>query len=104
MDLALVTAAVFTFLTAAFGLAVNLKLPNLRWTNETAAVKQSLSVLIAMFGNLGFVLLLVGGYFLFGRYMPAAWFVATCVGVILIACILLALWLKKRGAKIFENL
>ena len=89
---------------AAMGLAVNLKFPNLKWTNEAAAVKQSASVMIAMFGGMGAVLLLLGGYFLFGRYLPAMGYIWICCGILLLVSIALLIWLKKRGIKIFESL
>ena len=42
---------VFIEMMATLGLALNLKMPKLDWANETAAVKSSLSALIAIFGG-----------------------------------------------------
>lgn len=102
--LSVIVGGVFTFFTAAFGLAANLKFPNLRWTSETVAVKQGAATLLAMLGNIAVVMLLVGGYFLFGKYMPAVLFTAICILLLAAACAALVLWLKKRGVKIFESL
>jgi len=86
------------------GLAINLKFPNLHWTNETAAVKQGLSSALAMFGGWGVALLPLGGYFLFGKYLPAWGYALLCLTLFVLACVGLIVWLKRRGEKIFENL
>ena len=97
-----VTACVV--LASAGGIAINLLLPNLKWTNEVAVVKQSMSTLVSMFGGMGAVALLVGGYFLCGKYLPAWGYLLVCAGALLLASIGIWVWLKKRGAKIFEEL
>ncbi len=98
------TAVVSSLLFAAFGLMLNLKLPNLRWTNETAAVKQSFSVMLAMFGGWAITLLPVGVYFLVGAYLPSWLFLFAWLVVYVAATVWLFLWLKKRGAEIFRSL
>ncbi|MBQ8322642.1 MAG: hypothetical protein IJX91_01605 [Clostridia bacterium] len=94
----------FVFLCAATGLAINLKFPNLRWTNEVAAVKQSVAAILAMVAGIGAIALLFGGYFLFGKYLPAEGYAALVSGLLVAASVLLCVWLGKRGVKIFENL
>ncbi len=94
----------FSLYTAVFGLFINLKLPNLHWTNELVAVKQSLSTLLATFAELGSMLLLVGGYFLFGKYLLSGWYLAICVALLSAASGLLWVWICRRGSKIFEGL
>ncbi|MDD4124823.1 MAG: hypothetical protein PHW77_03760 [Eubacteriales bacterium] len=42
-----------------FGLLVNLAHPKLKWQNETQVIKQSMSVVIAMFASIGFNVLMV---------------------------------------------
>lgn len=102
--LVLVTAVIASLLFAAFDLTVNLKLPNLQWTNEIAAVKQSVSVMVAMFGGWGISLLPLGGYLLFGKYMPAWGYATLCLGVFVVFTAILWYWLSKKGAKIFKTL
>ncbi len=109
LSLGWAAAAVFTAILAsalfgAMDLAVNLKLPSLRWTNEIAAIKQSASVMIAMFGGWGISLLPVGGYFLFGKYLPPWAYAGICFGLISAGLIALLVWLKKRGTKLFREL
>ncbi len=98
------TGALFVLLTAALGLILNLKFPNLHWTNETAAVKQGMSVLFSMFANWGILILFVGGYFLFGKMMLAELYLCFCVALLIAGTILCVWWLKYKGSKIFERL
>jgi ABC-2 type transport system permease protein len=98
------TAVNASLLFASFDLAVNLKFPNLQWTNEMVAVKQSISVVVAMFGGWGISLLPLGGYFLFGKYMPAWGYVILCLGLFTAITAALIVWLYKKGVKIFKSL
>lgn len=99
-----VVPALFVLLTAAMGLALNLKAPNLGWTNETVPVKQSMSVTVALLGGWGIVLVLSGLYFVVGRWTGPAVYLLLCAVALALASALLLLWLKGRGAKRFENL
>ena len=45
------TVVAFIVTMALFGLFMNLKAPNLNWTNEAVPIKQSLSVTAALFGG-----------------------------------------------------
>lgn len=89
---------------ALMGLAINLKFPNLHWTNETVAIKQGLSSVISMFGGWGVALLPLGGYFLFGKYLSAWVYGLLCLSFFVLVGVGFVLWLKRRGEKIFENL
>ena len=98
------TVLAFVCLCAEAGLCFNLKLPNLHWTNEVAAVKQSISVLLAMFAGIAAVALPVLGYITFGKHLPSLVYLCSCLALFLGAAIGLGVWLKKRGAQLFENL
>jgi hypothetical protein len=99
-----ITAMLASALFACIDLAINLKFPALRWTNEVAAYKQSASVMLAMFGGWGAALLPVGLYFLFGKHLPAWAFAGICLGIMLAVLAVLFVWLQKRGTKIFKEL
>ncbi len=101
---ATLTILAVSILCALVGLAINLKLPNLKWTNEIVAVKQSLSVLISMFVGWAIAALFLGGHFLFGQYMYAEGYFAIALAVFLGAAAILWQWIKKRGVEIFESL
>ena len=100
----LLAVSCFILLCAVGGLVINLKLPNLTWTNEVALVKQSMASMAGMFGGWGVLALLVGGYFLFGKYLPAWGYLLLLTAVLALACGALAYWIKKKGVKIFESL
>lgn len=102
--LSLAAAALFVLLIAAVGLASNLKMPNLNWTNETIPVKQGASVAISLFGGWGVVLVLGLGYFLLSKALTPAAFLAIACSVLLLADLCLLRWLKTKGCKILEAL
>lgn len=102
--LALLTVEIFVILCSALGLMLNLMFPNLHWTNELAAVKQSMSSLLAMFLNLGVVILPVGGFFLFGKHLPPVGYLAICLAFFAVASASVLVWLRLKGSKIFERL
>jgi ABC-2 type transport system permease protein len=102
--LVLLSAVIASVLFGAFDVMVNLKLPNLQWTNEIAAIKQSASVVVAMFGGWGIALLPLGGYFLVGTYMPTWGYALLCLGLFAAVDAVLIWWLSTKGAKIFKTL
>ncbi len=100
----LAVSLVFSAFAAAAGLAINLKLPNMHWTNELVAVKQSFSAVLSMFAEWAAVGLLVGGYFLFGENLFAGGYLLVCVAMLTVASGLIVVWIGTRGKKIFEEL
>ena len=99
-----VLSVVFTFLMACFGLFLNLKMPNLTWTNEIVPIKQGASVAIALFGGWAFVGIFAGLYFLIGKNITATMFLGICLMILTVINTLLVLWLKNKGSKIFSSL
>ena len=95
---------VFTVFYAAFGLMVGLKSPNLNWTNETAAVKQNMGILLTSFAGWIFVgIVALGGYFL-SQAIGALAFLTLATAVLTLAAVVVLGWLRKKGTKIYENL
>ncbi len=98
------TPLLFILLSGYIGLVCNLKMPNLKWNNEAYAVKQSFSVLaaiIAIIAILGlFILAVRFGITSLGAYTLLLIFDAVMVAL----CIVLAQWLRTRGAKIYSTL
>ncbi len=95
---------IFAALMALLDLTFNLLFPKLSWTNELVVVKQSASTLIGSFAGFGVVGLLVGGWFLFGKYLPAWGYLLVCCAIMAVACGFLVWFLKTKGKKIFEKL
>ncbi len=95
---------VYTFLWAHFGLFVNLKMPNLEWTNEVIPIKQSLSVIIVLLGGFGVaVSFALGGYFAI-KIMSAETYILAVLVLFAILSRVINTWLDKNGVEIFKNL
>ncbi len=90
----------------AEGLWINLRKPNLSWTNEIVPIKQSFSVLLTMLIGWAHALLVVGPFLLFlgSAGVSGALYLALATLVTAALDALLLLWLRGRGAKIFEEL
>lgn len=102
--LCVILPPVFTLFIAAFGLIINLKKPNLNWQTEAIAVKQSIGVLIAMFGGWVIAAVLGIAYYLLYAVIGSTLFL--CIAVVLLA-LLSALelkWINTRGSEIFRYL
>ncbi len=102
--LVLAVCYVFILCAALFGLMMNLKMPNLHWTNEVATVKQSMAAGVSMFAEWGVLGLLIGGYVLFGEYLRSAGYLFFGLALLAGLSALVWLWIKKRGKTIFEEL
>lgn len=103
--------AAYTFFMAVIGLAMNLKRPNLEWTNEAIPVKQGMAVFVCIFGGMILSLLIGGGYaavaFALGilQMMFPAWaYLLIAAAVIAGISLLIFRWIMKRGAQIFNEL
>ena len=93
----LVLPIVFTGMMSVFGLFLGINMPNLTWTNELAPIKQSLGVVISMFGGWALAAGVAVLYFVAGKKIGAP-------GYLLLATIVFALitgvfyiWLKRKG-------
>lgn len=102
--LLVVVALLYTLLSALAALALGLKMPNLTWTNETTPIKQSGSVMLALFANWFYAIALGGLYFLCGRYLSAVAYLALAAAITAVVCALLLRWVKQRGTRIFAAL
>ena len=102
--LMLAFSATINFLVACLGLCLNLKFPNFTWTNETVPIKQGASIILTMLSGMGTVFFLAILYILIGGFIAERLFLLIALVIIFAASILLVMWLKKRGTKIFESL
>ena len=85
-------------------LALGLRLPNLTWTNEITPIRQGGSVMLALFVIWIYAIALGGLYFLCGKALGAAAYLALAAAVTAVVCALLLRWLKRRGTRIFAAL
>ncbi len=104
LTLLFIVPIAFTVFMTFFGMFLGLCMPNLTWTNETAPIKQSLNVIIALFGGWIFAGLILGIFALKG-YMIGIFAYLLAADAILIVCSLaLYIWIKKVGTVKFESL
>ena len=95
---------IFTLLCAVSGLRVNIRMPNLTWSSESGAVKQSLGVLLAMFIGWAYAIVLVALYMLSVQLLPSA--LAPIIPTVFLAvtAAISVAKLKRKGVKRFEAL
>lgn len=100
----LVTPMVYVVLSAAFGLFMGLKRPNLNWTSEVAPIKQGLAVFLSMFG--GWLVAVVLGflYYALMARVGAVAFLLAVTALFAVLALVLVRWLKTSGAKIYQHL
>ena len=100
----LVTPMVYVVLSAAFGLFMGLKRPNLNWTSEVAPIKQGLAVFLSMF--VGWLVAVALGflYYALKARVGAVAFLLTVTALFAVLALVLVRWLKTSGAKIYQHL
>ena len=99
-----VVTILFILMMAMIGLVLGLKMPNLTWTNEIVPIKQSMSVMIALFGGWAVVLVLAGIYYLIVDVVNPLVFFVMVTALLLVICTALLCWIRTKGAQIFETL
>ena len=109
VDPATLLAAVFVLLAlgllvAVYGLAVNLFFPKMDAPNDTIVVKQSVSALIGALGGWIILAAAVSGYFLFGKLLPVAGYMAVLGALFLVLSAAVWGWLLKGGARRLQQL
>ena len=105
-ETALICVAVWFFIWAIsdFGLFLNLKNPNFSWTNVAYVTKQSMPVVISMFGGWAFCAVLGFGSFFLAKIAPVWAVLCTYILLFLILWLVLHIWLNKKGTEIFASL
>ena len=94
----------FTAFSALFGTALGVRMPLLSWTNETAPIKQSASVSIALFGGWIISAAVAGLYLWVGYKMGAALYLLLWTVLSAAAALALLRWLDTRGSRAFMAL
>ena len=102
--LLLVLPLLFVWLMAELGLALDLKRPNLVWTNEITVIKQRLTVLLAMLSGWVYACAMAGLYFIVGVRWGAAWYLLAWSAVTAVLCAGMRVWLRREGCRIFAAL
>ncbi|NLX77260.1 MAG: hypothetical protein GXZ01_07850 [Clostridiaceae bacterium] len=94
-----------TVFCALFGVVVNLHFPKFDWINETIAIKQGLSTVIAMFASMA-VIFIPGLLYLllFARLMSPELYMFAFAIILGALCIWMRRYLKTKGSAIFAYL
>ena len=87
---------------ALFGLFMNVKLPNLTWTNETVPIKQSGAIAATLFGAMGFSAAMAILYFAVLKQPDTVLFLGLTTLLLAILSVVLYCWLRTRGAERFR--
>lgn len=99
-----VCCLLFVIVCASFGLLVNLKLPNFTWTNETVAVKQSMSVTITILAPWCVIAALGFLYYAVWTILSAELYLMLSALMLGILAAVLMWMLKTKGTRMFEKL
>jgi ABC-2 type transport system permease protein len=100
----ILTPLVLQVFISLFGLAINLKMPRFEWISEIVAIKQSGSVVIAIFGGMAVIAVPALVYvFLLSALQPEI-FLLLCLLYFAALAFLIFAFLKKRGEAIFASL
>ena len=100
----LLVSFAFMIFLALLGLFLGINMVNLTWTNELAPIKQSLSVLISMFGGWAVSIATGALYAGTGYKLGMIPYLAIVTAVFVLFSGLLSGWLKKKGAAKFAQL
>ena len=95
---------VYAVFLALAGTFIGLRMPVLNWTNETAPIKQSGAVVIALFGSWLLSITLIVLYLVIGYKLGAALYMLLCAAVLAVASLLILKWLDTKGAAAFAAL
>lgn len=100
----LAASLLFVLLHASVGLLLNLRFPNLTWTNEVVPVKQSASVFFVLCGSWVFVVALGALYFAVRSFLGGTVYLLLCTLLFAVLCVLCIFRLKRTGAQRFASL
>lgn len=102
--LMIASVTAFVFFGAAIGLSINIRKPDLFWTNETIPIKQGISVLLTLLLEWGAVAAVAG------ICIPLAIFLSSWVALLVMTGAMTGIyfivngWNNKTGVKRFEQL
>lgn len=100
--LCVVALFAFACMEAMLGLALNLLSPNFNWTSETVPVKHAVSVMVSRFGGWGVI---VGAVILYARLkLSLLPFLGLISGSLVLVDLLLCLWLRGFGTRLFKKI
>lgn len=100
----IVAGIIYTLLIALVGILLNLLSPNMNWISEMVVVKQSMSVLVTLFGGWVYLLIYVGLYALLSVINLSFILIFIFPIMNIIICAILIYVLKTWGVKKVESI
>lgn len=94
----------YIYLDGGLGLMLGVTHPNLNWISEVQPIKQSVNVMIAMFGGWILTAILAGLYFAFQSFLGVTEYLTGAVVVIFVLASLVRRWLLSKGAEAWDKL
>lgn len=102
--LAMLVPLIYVIFLDLFGLFMGLNMSNLVWTNELAPIKQSMGVMISMFGGWALAFAMGAIYAFAGYRMGISTYLVIVSLILGTACAILYGWLKRKGSEKFASL
>lgn len=97
-------ALAFVLLCGRSGVIINLAFPNVKWTNETIAVKQGLSVLFSMLGGILYSIILCIPYIFIAKFVIPEIYLAIVLAINVLLAILSGRYLSTKAAAVLNKL
>ena len=91
-------------LSSILGLVINLKYPKMNASNDTEVVKQSMSSMVAVFINMGIIIISVIGIFSLYDKLNIYLLLSTHVFIIILVTIILYYILMNKGIKEYRSI
>nr|WP_027870653.1 hypothetical protein [[Eubacterium] cellulosolvens] len=99
-----VLPTIYIGLMSYFGMFLGLHNPNLKWTSEIYPIKQSLSVLFALFGGMLYAVAFFVGFILLDQKVDVMLYLGATTALTAVLLLLLVLWLHRAAEKLFVKL
>lgn len=97
-------AVVFVIFSGSAMLALDLRRPMLDWTNEAQPIKQSINIVISMFGGMILAGIFAALYFFLGQFIGAEIYLLICTVLMAVFTVLIHKWFRGKGRVIFATL
>ena len=106
LDIALITiyTVAFTYLISSFGMMMGTMRVNLNWTNPVIPIKQSMAVMITLFGGWVVAIVYPLSWYLMRSFMPSVIWKILMTLLIVIFDVVCYRWCVTKGAKIIKEL
>lgn len=106
LDVVLITiyTVAFTYLVSSFGMMIGTMRANLNWTNPVIPIKQSMAVMITLFGGWIVAILYPLGWYLMRSFMPGVVWKIVMTALIIVFDLVCYRWCVTKGAKMIKEL